>query len=46
MMMLASSESTVIRVVRGETRLKLAENDSVTSKASSMIIGTEMREMF
>ena len=42
MVMLASSGAIVIRGVMGETRLREAENDSVSSKASSLIIGTEM----
>ena len=43
MVTLASSGETVIRGVMGETRLRLAENDSVSSNASSSIIGIEMR---
>ena len=42
MVMLASSGAIVIRGVMGETRLREAENDSVSSKASSLIIVTEM----
>ena len=42
MVMLATSGSTVICWVRGEMRLRLAENDSVSSVVSSLIIGIEM----
>ena len=42
MVMLASSGAIVIRGVTGETRLREAENDSVSSKASLLIIETGM----
>ena len=42
MVILASSGATVIRGVRGEMRLRLAENDSISSKTSSSINGIEM----
>ena len=43
MVTLASSGKTVIREVMGEMTLRLAKNDSVCSKASSLIIGIEMK---
>ena len=42
MVTLVASGSTVIHVVMGETRLRLAANNSVSSIASSLIIGIEM----